>query len=548
LHNAPTNMAMLRAVGASGRQVMRAVLAEAVAVGLLASAAGLAAGVGVAMLLKSLLASVGLDIPSGRPVIATTTVIAAMGTGLFVTFLSALMPARRAAKVPPIAALRDVAAERVGWSKRRAITGLLVVTGGVAVLLAGLDAAAPAVVGLGAVAVFIGVSVLGPVLARPVSHLLGAPLAHLRGMAGVLARENAVRNPKRTARTAASLMIGVALVSFIAIFAASTKASLSSSVKEDYHGTHIVDSGAFDGSFGISPELAETLRRTAGVSTVSEHRITNVDIDGESQSFFSGYDPTTIASVFDLGHVEGNLASLGADGIAVYTDADDKDAPVLGDTMMVTFPTGTKPFVVRATFDNSDEWVGSKFVSVEAFDANVPSPLDARLYVIANDAAIIEQAADAYPIAEVLDKQGFVDSKNENIDMMLKLIYALLGLAVVIALLGITNTLALSIHERRREIGLLRAVGMSRSQVRSAVRYESVIIALFGTLLGLAVGFFFGWAMVGALKDQGITTFSVPTGALIVVTVGGAFAGVLAAISPSRRAANVDVLKAVASS
>ena len=541
-------MAMLRAVGASGRQVLRAVLAEAVAVGLLASAAGLAAGVGVAMLLKSLLASVGLDIPSGPPVIATSTVIAAMGTGLVVTFLSALMPARRASKIPPIAALRDVAAERTGWSKRRTVTGLVIVSSGVAVLLAGLDGAKPAMVGLGAVAVFIGVSVLGPVLARPVSRLLGAPLAHLRGMAGMLARENAVRNPKRTARTAASLMIGVALVSFIAIFAASAKSSLSSSVKEDYHGTHIVDSGAFDGTFGISPQLAESLRHTAGVSTVSEHRLANVEIDGQSEPFFSGYDPTTIATVFDLGHIEGDLASLGADGIAVFVEADDADAPALGDTMMVTFPSGAKPFVVRATFDNSDEWVGSTFVSVEAFDVNVPSPLDARVYVIADSAATIEQVANAYPIAEVLDKQGFVDSKNENIDMMLKLIYALLGLAVVIALLGITNTLALSIHERRREIGLLRAVGMSRSQVRSAVRYEAVIIALFGTLLGLGVGFFFGWAMVGALKDQGVTTFSVPTGALIVVTIGGAFAGVLAAISPSRRAAKVDVLKAVASS
>ena len=541
-------MALLRAIGASGRQVKRAVLAEAVAVGLLASAAGLAAGIGVAMLLKSLLASIGLDIPSGPPVIASSTVIAAMSTGLLVTFVSALLPARRAAKVPPIAALRDVAIERTGGSKRRTISGLLIATSGVAALLAGLDGAEPAMVGLGAVTVFIGVSVLGPVLARPVSRLLGAPLARTRGMAGMLARENAVRNPKRTARTAASLMIGVALVSFIAIFAASAKSSLSSSVKEDYHGTHIVDSGAFDGTFGMSPRLAAALRDTPGVSLVSEHRITSVEIDGESEAFFPGYDPTTISKVFDLGHIEGDLASLGADGIAVYAEKGDTDVPRLGDTVMVTFASGTKHFVVRATYDNSDEWLGPKFVGVAAFDANVPAPLDAKLYVVADSASTIEQVADAYPIAEVLDKQGFIDSKNANIDMMLKLIYALLGLAVVIALLGIANTLALSIHERRREIGLLRAVGMSRSQVRSAVRYESVIIALFGTLLGLAVGFFFGWAMVGAMEDQGVTTFAVPTGALIVVTLGGAFAGVLAAISPSRRAANVDVLKAVASS
>jgi putative ABC transport system permease protein len=425
---------------------------------------------------------------------------------------------------------------------------LLAVASGVAVLLCGLDGAEPAMVGLGAVVVFIGVSVLGPVLARPVARLIGTPLAHLRGMAGMLARENAVRNPKRTARTAASLMIGVALVSFIAIFAASVKSSLSSSVKDDYHGTHIVDSGAFDDTFGISPKLAATLRHTPGVSAVSENRITSVEIDGKSEPYFSAYDPTTISKMFDLGHVNGDLASLGADGIAVHVDKNDADPPALGDTIMVTFTSGTKPFVVRATYDNSDEWLGSRFVSVAAFDANVPASLDASVFVIADSGSVVEAVADAYPIAKVLDKQGFIDSKNANIDTMLKLIYALLGLAVVIALLGITNTLALSIHERRREIGLLRAVGMSRSQVRSAVRYESVIIALFGTFLGLAVGFFFGWAMVGALKDQGVTTFAVPTSALIVVTLGGAFAGVLAAISPSRRAANVDVLKAVASS
>jgi putative ABC transport system permease protein len=212
----------------------------------------------------------------------------------------------------------------------------------------------------------------------------------------------------------------------------------------------------------------------------------------------------------------------------------------------VTLPNGSRTFVVRATYDNSQEWLGQQFVGVQAFDQLVDSRLDARIYVVADDVATVERVAAAYPIGDVLDKQGFVDAKNAGIDMMLKLIYALLGLAVVIALLGITNTLALSIHERRRELGLLRAIGMSQSQVRTTVRYESVIIALFGTVLGLAVGVFFGWAMVGALKDQGITTFTVPGSTLAVVTVGGALAGVLAALTPARRAAKVDVLKAVA--
>jgi putative ABC transport system permease protein len=229
-------------------------------------------------------------------------------------------------------------------------------------------------------------------------------------------------------------------------------------------------------------------------------------------------------------------------------DAAASDRPQLGDTMQITFAGGTKPFEVRAIYDNSAEWVGSSFVGVDAFAENVPTPLDARLYVLADDISTIERVAEGHALADVMDKDGFVDSKNANIDRMLKLIYALLGLAVVIALIGITNTLALSIHERRREIGLLRAVGMTRSQVRSTVRYESVIIALFGTVLGLGVGLFFGWAMVGALSEQGINTLSIPAPALAAVTVGGALAGILAAVGPARRAANVDVLKAVAAS
>jgi putative ABC transport system permease protein len=377
--------------------------------------------------------------------------------------------------------------------------------------------------------------------------VLGAPMARFRGMAGSLARQNAVRNPKRTAKTSASLMIGVALVSFIAVFAASAKTSMAGSLEHDYTGTTIVDSGAFDSTFGISPDLAAELRSAPGVESVSEYRITKAQVDGASRDMFAAFDAATIGSLFDLGHVEGDMASLGADGIAVFVDTDDAGRAQIGDPVAVVFPNGERTMTVRATYDNADEWLGSEFVDVQAFTTGVATKLDARVYVSTTDVSAVEQVADRYASAKVLDKDGFIAEQNADIDMMLKLIYAMLGLAVVIALLGIANTLALSIHERRREIGLLRAVGMTRSQVRSTVRYESVIIALFGTALGLAVGVFFGWAMVGALKDEGVDTLSVPTSALLVITVGGALAGILAAISPSRRAANVDVLKAVAS-
>jgi len=280
---------------------------------------------------------------------------------------------------------------------------------------------------------------------------------------------------------------------------------------------------------------------------VSEYRVTSVEVDGSARDMFAAFDAATIGSVFDLGNVSGDLAGLGPDGIGVFVDEDSPNPPQLGDTVNVTFPNGDRTMTVRATYDNADEWIGSEFVDLEAFATGVSTQLDARIYLSATDVDGVERLADTYPTAKVLDKDGFIAQQNANIDMMLKLIYAMLGLAVLIALLGIANTLALSIHERRREIGLLRAVGMSRSQVRSTVRYESVIVALFGTGMGLAVGVFFGWAMVGALKDHGVGTLSVPTSALVAVTTGGALAGILAAVSPSRRAANVDVLKAVAS-
>src|SRR3954452_5141881 len=536
-------MAMLRSIGASRRQVMRAIILEAGVVGIVASGLGLLAGIGVAAGLKAMLASVGMEFPSESMVILPSTIVVSLAVGIVVTLASATMPAVRASKVPPIAALRDVALDRSAASKRRTVTGVVLAALGVAALLGGLSGGGPALVGLGAVVVFAGVSVLGPVLARPVSYVVGAIPARLRGMAGSLSRENAMRNPKRTARTAASLMIGVALVAFIMIFAASAKTSLAGSLAHDYHGTHIVDSGSFDGTAGIRPTLAAKLHATHGVTKVAEQRATKAEVDGKLADPFMAFDPS-IGTLFELGRVEGDLHQLGADGIAVESGSGRK----LGDTVTVTFATGAQDFVVRAVYHDGSEWVGPEFVGLEAFAANVPDQLDTRVYVATSDEQALEHAAAPFESATVLDKQGFIDTKSATMDQFLKLVYGMLGLAVVIALLGIANTLALSIHERKRELGLLRAVGMSRAQVRSSVRWESVIIALFGTALGLGIGVFFGWAMVRALSDKGITALTVPGGGLLVVTLGAALAGVLAALLPARGAARIDVLKAVASS
>ena len=461
--------------------------------------------------------------------------------------VSAVLPARRASKVPPVAAMREIAVDHSAGSKGRIATGSVMTALGIATLLVGLDATDPKIVGLGAVGLFLGVSVLGPVLARPVAAALGYPMARLRGMAGVIARQNAMRNPKRTARTAASLMIGVGLVSFITIFAASTKASGAGAFRADFHGTAVVDSGAFDATMGLSPGFAADLRTRPGVRSVAEERLARVEIDGTPNDYFRAYDAASIGTLFDLGHVEGDLSQLGADGMAVKA-GDGPDAPRLGDTQAITFPTGTGTFTVRAIYDNSADFLGNEFVDLAAFDANLAAQPDSRVYVDAADLDAVTVAAAPYPTAKVLDTEAFITQQTGRIDTILKVIYALLGLAVVIALLGIANTLALSINERQRELGLLRAVGMSRAQVRASVRWESVVVALFGTGLGLGIGAFLGWAMVQALTEQGIDRFVIPVGPLAAITAIAGAAGVAAAVLPARRAARIDVLTALASS
>ena len=537
-------MALLRAVGASGRQVRMAVLAEAAVTGLVASAVGLVAGIGVAKGIRSLLSALGVDIPLGTSVITTATVTVSIVVGLVITVVSAVMPARRASKVPPIAALRDVAQDRSAVSRRRIVTGAAATALAVTTLLVGLNATSAKIVGVGAVALFLAVSVLGPVLARPVAAVLGAPIARLRGTAGVIARQNAMRNPKRTAGTAASLMIGVALVSFITIFAASIKSSGAGAFRHDFRGTAIVDSGAIDSNSGFSPELAASLEAKPGVRTIAEQRTTAVEINGQPD-VLSAYDTTTIATMFDLGHIQGDLSHLGADGIAVKAETG-PNAVKLGDTRTITFPTGTATFTVRATYDYRAAFFGNQFVDLSAFEARLPVTIDSRIYVNADNLEVVGSAAATYPTAKVLTTEAFITQQNGNIDIILKLMYALLGLAVIVALFGIANTLALSIHERKRELGLLRAVGMSRVQVRSSVRWESAIIALFGTFLGLAVGAFLGWAMVHAIATQGIDRLVIPVGSLVTVASIAAIAGVGAALMPARRAARTDILSAIA--
>ena len=536
-------MAMLRALGASRRQVLGSVLIEAGTTGVVASAVGLVAGIGVAQALRAMLASFGINLPGGPPVIGVGSMLVAFTVGVVVTAVSAVLPARRASRVLPIAALRDVAIDRSSSSRRRALSGFVVTAIGVVVLLIGLGGGGVAAVGGGAVVSLIGFAVLGPIFARPGARLLGLPL-QLSGITGDMATQNAMRSPKRTARTASALMIGVALVSFITVFGASVKTSFAGSLDDNFRGTHVVESGTLDGAgAGLSPELASALRATPGVDAVAETRFSPAIINGKQNDFFEAFKAAAIQGVFDLGTVEGDLGLLGADGIAVQSDYAAENDLSVGSVLPVTLPTGEFDFTVRALYEGN-EWFGDQFLDIAAYDTYLPGLLDARIY-LSGDGAAISSAAAPYPTAEVQDRDEFFASQSGELDQLLGVVYAMLALAVLMALFGIANTLALSIFERTREIGLLRAIGMTRRQISATVRGESIIIALFGTTGGLAVGTFFGWATMHALADQGFDEFSLPVGQLAFIAGLAALAGAVTAVLPARKAARLPILDAL---
>ncbi len=549
-------MALLRALGATQRQVLWSLLAESAVIGLTASVLGLVAGIGVSGLLKGLLSALGIDIPAGGTVVTRNTVVVSLVTGLVVTMVSAYLPARRGARVPPIAALRDVAVESSGRSRRRVAIGTVLAVVGAVLLSIGLTGATAqpiALVGLGALVIFLGVAVLGPVIARPASRILGALLPRIQGVAGTLARENAMRNPRRTAATASALMIGVALVAFITIFASSFKASVNESIDKAFTGDFVADSALF-GFGGLSPEFAARLNTIPQVEVATGLRLGFVQINGGDAALLA-VDPETYPKVVDLDIAQGALDDLGTDGVAVSESEAEDEELAIGDPIRLTFAeSGPADFVVRAIYTAGDATQpADHVVSIAAYAQRVPAQFDLQVFInIADGVSVVEARAAIervlvdFPNAELQDQTEFKAAQSAQINQLLNLIYALLGLAVIIALLGIANTLALSVFERTRELGLLRAVGMTRRQVRRMIRGESVIIALLGTALGLAIGLFFGWALVRAAREDGISTFRVPIGQLALVTVIAALAGVVAAVRPARRAARLDVLAAIA--
>lgn len=546
-------LGLLRALGASRGQVLLSVQIEAAVVGVLASVAGLVAGVAVAAGLKALLAGFGLDIPSTGIVFQQRTVVVALLTGVVVTLVSAVGPALRAGSVSPLAAMLRSTTDGSGRSRIRIVIGGLVTAAGVALTLVGLfgdSGNAGANVGLGGALTFLGVATIAPILAGPVTSLVGVPVARFRGVPGRLANQNVHRNPKRTASSAAALMIGVGLVGFITIFAASAKASIDRIIDESFIGDFVIDSGSF-GFGGLSPELATQLNELPEVEAASGVRLGFAEIVGETETVF-GIDPVNMGRIVDIGFVAGGAEDLGPDGIAVLDDVAEDNGWTIGSEVPIRFAaTGPQTLVVRGIYTES-QLAGRYVLGTPAFDANFPDVFDFQVYVLAADGVPAEQAraaidaiAAGYPNAEVQDLTEFKAAQAAQINQLLGLIYVLLALSVIIAVIGIANTLALSVVERTRELGLLRAVGMTRTQLRAAIRWEAVLIALFGALLGLGVSVFFGWAVVTALESEGFSELRIPVVSLLVIMVLAGLFGVVAALAPARRAARLNVLRAI---
>ena len=547
--------ALLRALGAVRRQVLASTLTEAAVVGLVASAAGLGVGIGIAAGLQALFPAIGFPFPDGPLVIGGVSMLLPLGVGLLVCLGSALMPAVRAGRTAPLAALRETSAETPRVSRARTVTGAVLGAGGSAAAVLGAGTGDPSVplTAAGAVAVLAAFVVLGPVAASYAVRALGGPLARLRGLTGALARRNALRSPKRTAATATALMIGVAVVSLFTVFASSLKTTMDETVARNFAGDVAVSTPGFGaGGSGLSPRLGPALEKLPEVDTALGLGKGVARVDGSGQQL-TVTDPAKLPEVMHLGTVHGDLKGLGDHGLAVSADTAEDHGWKPGSTAELAFTDGRKQrFTVQAVYGTS-ELTGDYVITPEAWQPHRTQDSDTLVSVTFADGvspeegkAAVERTAATYGDPEVQTRDEYAQSSAAGIDMMLTLVYALLALAVLIALLGIANTLTLALHERTRELGLLRSVGQTRAQLRAMVRWESVLVAAFGTLGGLGLGGFLGWALVKATDSRGVGAFSLPPLQLTVVALVGVAAGLVAGWRPARRAARLDVLRAIA--
>lgn len=539
-------LALLRVVGASRRQVFRSVIAEAAIVGAISSLLGIALGVLAALGLEALMSGLGYTLPSGPLVFEVRTALVGLAVGIGVTAISAIGPARRAVRIAPVAALTERQGEGGVSPRRRLLSGAAVGLLGAVALAVGLTVPDVALVGGGAACTFVGVAMLAPAIARPLSAVIGRPLAASLGAPGRLGRENSMRSPRRTAQTASALMVGIALVSAMAVFGSSVSSSATYSVDNAIKANLIV-TGTSAGPGSFSPALAGKLVSLPGTTAWLVAYGGQFEVR-QSLETLKALSTSGLAATVNLHMEHGSTGALAAGDLLIDSTTAKADHLFVGSTVAVKFArTGASTMRIGGIY-KPNAVVGSYVVGEAFYRSHFRRPLPGGVLLSANDPAKVqievERVLSAYPTVQVQTRAQFEKAAISSVNRLLTLVYALLALAVLVALIGVVNTLMLSVFERTREIGLLRAVGMKRRQVRSMVRSEAVILSVFGAVIGIVVGTGMGVALVSALK---LTSTSVPVSSLVIFLVLSAFLGLIAATWPARRAAKLDVLAAIAS-
>ncbi|WP_460109915.1 ABC transporter permease [Streptomyces sp. YKOK-J1] len=557
-------LGLLRALGADRRQVRRSVLTEAVLLGVAGSTLGLAAGIGLAFGLIRLMAAFGTNLKAAEMVIGWGTPVAAYVVGVGVTFVAAYLPARRAAAVSPMAALADAEVAGVGKPLRtRAVVGCAVGAAGAAALAgcaaAGRTAPAATLLGLGVVLTLIATVIAGPLLVRPVIRVLGGAFPALFGPVGRMSQRNALRNPRRTGATAAALMVGLALVGGLSVASASISASFDRQIDRTLGADYIVQGTEFR---PFNKDVTDAVTGTPGAGLVVRQRIAPIALrlpDGKRVgTTAAGYDPR----LDDVAHLTyargGSAAALAAGHLAMDAGFAEDHRVRIGTVLPVEFQGGRRAeLTVGALTDQEGSQAfgsqGGVFLGLATLSEHVPDGEDSALYVNAAPGtgarelrSALERSLEPFPQVQVRDQADYKQLVHDQIAVLLYLVYALLGLAIVIAVLGVVNTLALSVVERTREIGLLRAIGLGRRQLRRMIRLESVVIAVFGAVLGLGLGLVWGVCMQRVLALQGMTVLAVPWGTVVAVVIGAGVVGVVAALLPALRASRMNVLAAIA--
>ncbi|MEV2251185.1 FtsX-like permease family protein [Streptomyces sp. NPDC050147] len=539
-------LALMRAIGASRRQVTRSVLIEAFIVGLVAAVTGFALGIGVAMGLESLMNSAGASLPDGPIIIAPTTIVVALVIGVVVTMLAAWLPGRRAAKIPPVAAMNSVHATPTtrGLVVRNTIGSIIVALGAVMLFMDDNYVMAG-----GAAVIMVGVIVLTPLLSRP--FIAGsAPLLKPFGVTGKLSRLNAVRNPRRTASTAAALMIGLTLITAMTVVATSMSSAINKMAAGSLKADYTVSMANYQ---PLTPEVREKLDKLPEVEASSPLRTAYGEVDG-SYSQVSGVDEKAFGKLVSLDFTSGSLAGLKGDSTLIDKKTADEQGLKTGDTIPVKFDDDKTVKLEIAGVYQQNEMIDGLFTPLSVVDPHLSKITDQQV-LVKMEGGTSDKAEDAIvkalgdnPAIKIQDKDAISNEIAGAINLMLNMLYGLLAMAILIAVLGVINTLAMSVFERKHEIGMMRAIGLDRAKVKQMVRLEAVIISLFGAVLGIGLGLFMGWAAGGSISET-VQTYSmeIPVGRILVFLAIAALVGVLAAMWPARSAAKLNPLMAIKS-